>query len=347
MAEPNETISMKKPTHPFRMAVLRGFGVVLPPLLTIVFLLWMFNSVKTYVLTPIKETALRMSVSQAMDVYYDIPENAVKHLDPPSGEIKKVSIDGVEYVIFPSDEIKKFSVDGVAYVKLPSEQWIPSSLYTRIRKRPGLDLPLTAEAYYRRDLEERFFQPWKVILIPLCVFIILLYLLGKFIAAQVGKALWGYFEQVIHHLPIISTVYGTVKKVTDIVFADNEMEFNRVVAVEYPRKGMWSVGFVTGESLPAIEAAAAEPVLSILMPTSPMPATGFTISVRKSETVDLNISIDQAFQFVVSCGVVVPGLTGDGAAADVIEGHVKQAITSDKPAIPQMSPIDSPADRPV
>ena len=83
-------------------------------------------------------------------------------------------------------------------------------------------------------------------------------------------------------------------------------EFNRVVAVEYPRKGIWSVGFVTGESMLDIHGAANEPMVSVLMPTSPMPATGFTVSVKKSETVDLNITIDQAIQFVVSCGVVVP-----------------------------------------
>ena len=77
-------------------------------------------------------------------------------------------------------------------------------------------------------------------------------------------------------------------------------------AVEYPRRGLWSIGFVTGESMLDITAAANEPVLSVLIPTSPMPVTGFTITVRKSEAVDLNITIDQAIQFVVSCGVVIP-----------------------------------------
>ncbi len=78
------------------------------------------------------------------------------------------------------------------------------------------------------------------------------------------------------------------------------------MAVEYPRRGIWSIGFVTGESIARIRAVAEEPVLSVLMPTSPIPGTGFTISVRKSETVDLDIPVDQALQFVVSCGVVLP-----------------------------------------
>ena len=78
------------------------------------------------------------------------------------------------------------------------------------------------------------------------------------------------------------------------------------MAVEYPRKGIWTVAFATGESLLDVESAANEPVMTVLIPTSPMPFTGFTITVKKSETVDLNLTIDQAFQFVVSCGVVVP-----------------------------------------
>ena len=111
---------------------------------------------------------------------------------------------------------------------------------------------------------------------------------------------------MIQRVPLIRNVYSAVKQVTDFVFSEREIEFNRVVAIEYPRRGIWSIGFVTGESMREIRSAAKEPVLSILMPTSPMPATGFTITAPKSDTIDLDITIDQAIQFVVSCGVVVP-----------------------------------------
>jgi uncharacterized membrane protein len=90
------------------------------------------------------------------------------------------------------------------------------------------------------------------------------------------------------------------------MFTDPDVDYTRVVAVEYPRKGIWTVAFVTGESMSDIRATAGEPVMSVLIPTSPMPFTGFTVSVKKSETVDLDITVDQAFQFVISCGVVVP-----------------------------------------
>ena len=76
--------------------------------------------------------------------------------------------------------------------------------------------------------------------------------------------------------------------------------------MEYPRKGIWSLGLVTGESMLEIAAAAKEPVLSVLIPTSPAPFTGYTLTIKKSEAIDLNITIDQAVQFIVSCGVVIP-----------------------------------------
>jgi len=138
------------------------------------------------------------------------------------------------------------------------------------------------------------------------VFVLVLYLLGKFLAIGIGRFFWGLFERGIGSLPLVRNVYSSVKQVTDLMFNEHELEYTRIVAVEFPSKGIWSIGFVTGESLNDIRAAANEPVLAVLIPYSPLPITGATITVRKSETIDLNITVDQAFQFVVSCGVVVP-----------------------------------------
>ena len=68
----------------------------------------------------------------------------------------------------------------------------------------------------------------------------------KVLAARVGLLFCNFFEQILHRLPIIRNVYSSVKQVTDFVFGDQEIEYTRVVAVEYPRKGIWSIGFVTG-----------------------------------------------------------------------------------------------------
>ena len=199
-----------------------------------------------------------------------------------------------------------YNFDGRRFKSTPSGQFVPIEIYDRVSSKPGSPTPSTAEDFYHRYWQLTWLRRSYVTPIFLCLFILFLYLVGKLLAAGVGRFLWAQIELLIHRLPLIRTVYGSVKQVTDFVFSESDIEFTRVVAVEYPRHGMWSLGFVTGDSMRDLASAANEPVLSVLMPTSPMPATGFTITVRKSETIDLNLTIDQAFQFIVSCGVVVP-----------------------------------------
>ena len=83
----------------------------------------------------------------------------------------------------------------------------------------------------------------------LLIFTLLLYLLGKFMAAGIGRFFWNIFERgIIDRVPLVRNVYSGVKQVTDFMFNERDFEFTRVVAVEYPRKGIWSIGFVTSES---------------------------------------------------------------------------------------------------
>jgi uncharacterized membrane protein len=175
-----------------------------------------------------------------------------------------------------------------------------------VAKKPGDPPPETAKGYYRRYVDLKYLQPIPTVLLFLALFVLLLYLLGKFMAAGIGRVFVGLFERGIHRLPLVRNVYSSVKQVSDFLFTEREIEYTRVIAVEYPRKGIWSLGLVTGESMADIRSAANEPVLSVLIPTSPMPVTGYTVTVRKSETIDLNVTIEQAFQFIISCGVVVP-----------------------------------------
>jgi uncharacterized membrane protein len=175
-------------------------------------------------------------------------------------------------------------------------------------------MPDSAVGVYERYFDQRWYFKGKYgaafavvkYIVFIAIFVLLLYLLGKFLAAGVGRFFWSQLERFITNVPLVRNVYSSVKQVTDVLFNEASVEFNRVVAIEYPRKGIWTIAFVTSESMLDIRAAANEPVLAVLVPTSPMPFTGFTMTVRKSETVDLDITIDQALQFIVSCGVVVP-----------------------------------------
>ena len=284
---------LRKSLNPFRIATLRGLGIVLPPLLTIIFFFWAWNTIERAALKPL-EASLRFTIAWSIQ---DIREDS---------DVQSAIRENPNQTIVTPDDIVLFkSKDGVLFRRVGG-QWIPETVHTFVDSKNPDPAPRTAAEYYQQFAGYRYLK--RPLLIPafLAAFIALLYLCGKLMAAGVGRIFWRAFESLINRVPIISNVYSSVKQVTDFAFAENEIQFNRVVALEYPRKGIWSMGFVTGESMLDIKNAAGEPMLSVLMPTSPMPATGFTISIPKSETIDLDISIDQAIQFCVSCGVVVP-----------------------------------------
>ena len=108
---------------------------------------------------------------------------------------------------------------------------------------------------------------------------------------------------------MVGSKIPSCKQVTDFFFGDNSKErlqFSRVVAVQYPRKGIWSVGLVTGDTMRRIEQEAGGPCLTVFIPSSPTPFTGYVITVPRTDTMDLPISIEDAIKFAVSGGVVVP-----------------------------------------
>ncbi len=270
--------------RPFRRAVLRGVAVVLPPLLTIVIFFWVGSTVEQHVLRPVTAGVRDMIVWQVSDI------RDADHL----ADAQEVA-GGV------------YNSDGQQFKKLLDDSFVPLEIYKAVRtNQRGALMPTTGVAVYQRYVEIKYLQPYIVVPVFLTVFIILMYLLGRFLAAGIGRVLWNLFERGILQLPLVRNVYSSVKQVTDFMFSESDIEYTRVVAIEYPRKGIWALALVTGESMSEIRDAAQEPVVSILIPSSPMPVTGYTMTVLKSEVVDLDITIDQAFQFIVSCGVVVP-----------------------------------------
>ncbi len=156
---------------------------------------------------------------------------------------------------------------------------------------------------FEQYVDLHYLRPVIVLPVFSCVFVLLLYLLGKLFAAGMGNI----FEPAIRRLPVIRGVYASVKKVTDLIFVEDAVEFSRVVAIEFPRPGVWTVGLVTGEGMRDIAGAAHEPCVTVAVPGSPVPFTGNVVTVPKSAAHDLSLTVDEALQFFISCGVVVPG----------------------------------------
>ncbi len=347
MAKSNSSdIPLASPSqHPFRRAVLRGLAIVMPPLLTVVLFIWAWSMIESYVLRPtesIANFAIRLRIERVErgippEVSNDriwveradgqlITVSQLFNVVPPRNRLQsRVKATGGEIVRF---QIKEGDKD-LAFVPLNNDVWIPDDVRSKVAEDPGTVNLLTASPteVYIRYVQLEHLPRWRVIPVFLLVFVSVLYLAGKFMALSAGRITWNGVEAMIRRLPVIRNVYSSVKQVTDFVFSEQEVQFTRVVAVQYPRKGIWSVGFVTGESMLDMRTAADEPVISVLMPTSPMPATGFTITVRKSETIDLDISIDQAIQFVISCGVVVPPNQQSGVVASDTAARISAAVS--------------------
>jgi uncharacterized membrane protein len=130
---------------------------------------------------------------------------------------------------------------------------------------------------------------------------------GAFLASVIGRALWHIIERTIMKVPIISAVYPSIKQITDFFFAGKKMAFSKVVAIEYPRKGVWTIGMVTGGGIKKLAPEGME-MLTVFVPTSPSPVNGFVLVLPRSEVVELDISIEEALRFIISSGVISPSV---------------------------------------
>lgn len=302
----------------FRGFVLRGLGVVLPPLLTIVVLIWAWNTIESYVLRPMESV-----VRTGLVLYAEHTEGIIEGI-PPEATVQEDGSYLYESYLYKPDPTEKRYIP--AYVKTTVDD---NADYFAADAIPLV----SANAYWHRYIEVHWMPRRVVVPVFLIVFLTVLYFLGRLFTLGLGRWFFRGFDSAILRIPIVNKVYGSVKQVTDFAFNEREIEFNNVVAVQYPSKGIWSIGFVTGESLREISEATGEPMLSILMPTSPMPMTGFTVTVKRNETIDLDMTVDEAIQFVVSCGVVVPG-----------GQHPRRSVNADgKPLVlPSTGNVESP-----
>jgi uncharacterized membrane protein len=136
--------------------------------------------------------------------------------------------------------------------------------------------------------------------------LVLIYVVGSFISTFVGKKLFPQFERMFLRLPIVKAVYPYARQVTDFFLGEQAIRFESIVAVEYPRKGIYSVGFVTNEGIRAVCDKVNRRLLVVFIPSSPTPITGYTIMVRPEDTIPLDMSIDDVLRMSISGGVILP-----------------------------------------
>ncbi|KZR77002.1 hypothetical protein PMIT1323_01012 [Prochlorococcus marinus str. MIT 1323] len=131
-------------------------------------------------------------------------------------------------------------------------------------------------------------------------------LIGLMARNIVGRWLLEFGEGTLSRIPLAGSVYKTLKQLLETFLRDNSKRFRRVVLVEYPREGLFSVGFVTGLVGPSLQAELDQPLLSVFIPTAPNPTTGWYTLVPESSVRNLNITVEDAFRTIISAGIVNP-----------------------------------------
>lgn len=133
---------------------------------------------------------------------------------------------------------------------------------------------------------------------------------GAFVSNFLGKRLIGWWDALLGRIPVVRSIYSSVKQVSDTLFSENGNAFRQAVLVEWPRAGAWTIGFVTGvpsgHVLVSLQHGVSDEFLSVYVPTTPNPTSGYMMMFKKSDCHELSMSVDEALKYVVSMGVVAP-----------------------------------------
>jgi len=157
---------------------------------------------------------------------------------------------------------------------------------------------------YQPDVLLGFHVPGIGVIITLVVIL----LTGLFAANFIGSRLLAFGDAIMGRIPLVRSVYTGVKQVTTTLFTPGGQSFRKVLLVEFPSPGVWSVAFQTGEVSKEIRSSLhGEAMVSYFIPTTPNPTSGFLMMAPRSKVIELDISVDQALKFVISLGVVQPG----------------------------------------
>lgn len=137
---------------------------------------------------------------------------------------------------------------------------------------------------------------------------------GMLAANLVGRRLLRLWDATLQRIPLVRSIYGGAKSFTEVVLGDGGKSFKQVVLIEYPRRGIYSIGFLTGTELAEIQARTREEVVCVFLPTTPNPTSGFILMVPRQDVIFLDMDVEAAVKMVVSLGVVVPAWNGSDPA---------------------------------
>jgi len=140
------------------------------------------------------------------------------------------------------------------------------------------------------------------------IFLIFTIVVGWIAKGLIGRSLIRFGESLVHRMPVVRSIYSGVKQIAETVFAQSERSFEKACLIEYPRKGIWAIGFISTEAKGEIaeRPATAGALMSVFLPTTPNPTSGFLLYVPKEDVIVLDMTVEDAAKLVISAGLVYP-----------------------------------------
>lgn len=184
----------------------------------------------------------------------------------------------------------------------------------------GWVLPFVPDAYNPAEFASRYFNiNIDVRGIGVVFFFVFTVIVGWMAKGLIGRSLLNWSEQVVQSLPVVRSIYSGLKQITETVLAQGSSSFEKACLVEYPRRGIWAVAFISTDAKGEIAQRANTPMVSVFLPTTPNPTSGFLLFVPREDIIILDMSVEDSAKLVISAGLVYP--------------NGKGGVTTDPPAI--------------
>ena len=190
----------------------------------------------------------------------------------------------------------------------------------------GFVLPFVPDAYRPEQILNTIFGydlKLNIRGVGVVVFLVFATLVGWLAKGLIGRSFIKYAENLVNRMPVVRSFYSGIKQIAETVFAQQERSFEKACMIEYPRKGIWAIGFIstTAKGEIAERNSSEGPMVSVFVPTTPNPTSGFLLFFPKADIVELDMSIEDAAKLVISAGLVYPPTKKTSAKSTIKKGR--------------------------
>jgi uncharacterized membrane protein len=185
------------------------------------------------------------------------------------------------------------------------------------------------------------YLPFSLPGLGLLIMLAFLTLVGMLTAGLAGRTLVRMGERLLSRMPVVRSVYGTLKQIFETILAQKSRSFREVVLIEYPRRGLGAIGFVTGPTRGEVQARSEDELVNVFLPTTPNPTSGFLLFVPKRDLIHLDMSIEEGIKLVISGGIVTPSMEQEAEAQGALPGAEvgDRAVALEQPEqVPERAP---------